>query len=295
MATQQALARSSAHAEPVLEVRRIGIGDLFDCLRKGVDDFLAMPSHVVFLTVIYPLAGLIFARLAFGYDLLPLVYPLAAGFALIGPVAAIGIYELSRRREKGLHASWREAFGVLRSRSLPSIAALAATLMALFVAWLLAAQTIYEFAFAGTRPASLQQFLEGIFMTPEGWSVILIGNAVGFLFALAAFSISAVSFPLLIDRRAGFSAAVATSLEAVRVNPVVMAVWAFMIAALLVIGSLPFLIGLTVVLPVLGHATWHLYRKVVRADGVPPARHWKSHRARRSAADFPSVLFPWAR
>jgi uncharacterized membrane protein len=295
MARPQSLARGAFNSEPIPAVHRIGVQDLFDCLRKGVDDFLAMPSHVVFLTVIYPLAGLIFARLAFGYDLLPLVYPLAAGFALVGPVAAIGVYELSRRREKGLRASWREAFSVLRSRSLPAIAALAAVLMALFALWLLAAQSIYEYAFGGTPPISLAYFVNDLFTTSEGWKLILIGNAVGFLFAVAAFSISVVSFPLLIDRRVSFSAAVATSLEAVRVNPSVMAVWAIIIAALLFIGSLPLLVGLAVVLPVLGHATWHLYRKVVDADGSPRPGLRPRNRSRRFAADFPSVLVPWAR
>jgi uncharacterized membrane protein len=295
MAQQATLTGIGLHGQSALAVRKIAVADLFDCLRRGIDDFMAMPSHVVFLSVIYPLAGVFFAYLAMGYDLLPLVYPLAAGFALVAPVAAIGVYELSRRREKGLHASWREAFGVFRSRSTPAIAALALTLLGLFVVWLLAAQTIYTYAFNGAQPVSLEQFIKDIFSTGEGWTLILIGNAVGFLFALAAFTISVVSFPLLLDRRVGFSAAVATSLEAVRVNPGVMAIWAAIIAALLAIGSLPFLIGLAVVLPVLGHATWHLYRKVVDADGTPRPGMWPRRKGRRYAADFPAVLVPWAR
>lgn len=287
----------SRRAEPAAlpAVRKIELADLGDCLSLGIDDFLAMPSHVVFLAALYPLAGLIFGYLAFGYDLLPLVYPFAAGFALVAPVAALGIYELSRRREKGLQASWREAFGVFRSRSLPAIAALTATLVGLFVLWLLAAQSIYEYVSLDTRPASLAQFLNSIFTTREGWTLILVGNAVGFLFALAAFSISVVSFPLLLDRRVGFAAAVATSLNAVRTNPFVMAVWALTIAVLLFLGSLPLLIGLAVVLPVLGHASWHLYRRVVDSDGMPRPGLRQRNRVHRYAADFPSALFPWAR
>lgn len=293
MAHAQAVSGTALQAEQMPVVRQIGVADLFDAIRMGFDDFFAMPSHVVFLTVIYPLAGLVFARLAFGYDLLPLVYPLAAGFALLGPVAAIGVYELSRRREKGLRTSWRDAFTVFRSRSLPSIAALAATLMALFVLWLLAAQSIYEYAFFDTRPASLEQFVGDIFATREGWALILVGNAVGFLFALVAFSISVVSFPLLLDRRIGFSGAVATSLAAVGANPGVMTLWAMIIAAALIVGSLPLLIGLAVVLPVLGHTTWHLYRKVVDANGSPRPGHRVRIKTKRFAADFPSALIPW--
>ena len=276
-------------------VRKIGLSDLADVLRKGVDDFLAMPSHVVFLCVLYPLVGLLVARIAFGYELVPLLYPLAAGFALIGPVAAIGIYELSRRREKGLQASWREAFGVLRSRSLPAIAALAGVLLAIFGAWLLAAQTIYETNFGSVPPTSLTQFAVDVLTTQAGWNLILYGNAVGFVFAVVVFVISAVSFPLLLDRRVSFSTAVGTSLEVVWKNPAVMIVWAAIIAGLLVLGSLPFLMGLAIVLPVLGHSTWHLYRKVVDADGNPRPGQWPRRKGRRSAADFPSALVPWTR
>lgn len=296
MAQPQALASATVHSTAAVPtVRKIGLADLADVLRKGVDDFLAMPSHVVFLCVLYPLAGLLFARIAFGYELVPLLYPLAAGFALVGPVAAIGVYELSRRREKGLHASWREAFGVLRSRSLPAIAALAGVLLIILGAWLLAAQTIYEVNFGTVPPVSLTQFATDVLTTPAGWNLILIGNAVGFVFAVVVFVISAVSFPLLLDRRVSFSTAIGTSLEAVRANPLVMTVWAMIIAGLLLLGSLPLLMGLAIVLPVLGHSTWHLYRKVVDADGNPRPGQWPRRKGRRFAADFPSALVPWTR
>jgi uncharacterized membrane protein len=295
MAQTATVSSAVAHADTAPTVRKITLSDLADALRKGVDDFLAMPSHVVFLCVLYPLAGLFFARIAFGYDLVPMLYPLAAGFALVGPLAAIGIYELSRRRERGLQASWKEAFGVLRSRSMPAIAALGAVLLAIFGAWLLAAQTIYETNFGTVPPVSLAQFATDILTTRAGWTLILLGNAVGFLFAVVVFMISAVSFPLLLDRRVSFSTAVGTSLEAIWENPLVMTVWAMIIAGLLLLGSLPLLMGLAIVLPVLGHSTWHLYRKVVDADGNPRPGQWPRRKARKSAADFPSALVPWTR
>jgi uncharacterized membrane protein len=276
-------------------VRRIGAADLYDALRKGVDDFAAMPSHVLFLGIVYPLAGIVFGRLALGYDMLPLVFPLIFGFALIGPVAAIGLYELSRRREKGLPATWRHAFSVLRSRSLPSIVALGSLLLAILVAWLVTAQTIYSASFGNLPPESLASFAHDVFNTQAGWNMIVAGGIAGFLFAVLAFAISVVSFPLLLDRDVGFSAAVATSLNAVRTNPATMALWAIIVATLLAIGSLPLLLGLTIVVPVLGHATWHLYRKVVEPGSSRRPSHRTRRRTRRYAADFPAVLFPWTR
>jgi uncharacterized membrane protein len=275
-------------------VRKISAGDLADALKKGTGDFLAMPSHVVFVGLIYPVVGLLFWRAATGYEFLSLLYPLVAGFALIGPFAAIGLYELSRRRERGLPTSWPKAFGVFRSRSLPAIAGLGALLMAIFIAWLFAAHTIYRLTLGEAQPASLAQFASDLFDTRAGWTLIIVGNVVGFLFALAAFSISVISFPLLLDRNVGFAAAVGTSLRAVAMNPITMALWGIIVAVLLAVGSLPFLLGLAVVMPILGHSTWHLYRKVVDASASPRAGHWRWNTTRRHAADFPAALYPWA-
>jgi uncharacterized membrane protein len=135
--------------------------------------------------------------------------------------------------------------------------------MAIFLTWLVTAQLIYSATFGGVTPVSLGGFVADILTTQQGWTLIVVGNAVGFLFALVAFTISVVSFPLLLDRDVGFAAAVATSARAVVANPFTMALWGLIVAAALAIGSLPLLIGLAVVMPVLGHSTWHLYRKVV--------------------------------
>lgn len=255
-------------ADPV--VRKIGVADLRDALARGYDDFMATPTQLVLLGVIYPLVGLVAGRAASGGDLLPLFYPLVAGLSLMGPVAAVGIYELSRRRERGLEVSWLNAFDVLRSPSLPSIAGLGVMLGVIFLAWLAAAQLVYRATMGSAPPASVGDFLQRVLTTPEGWSLILVGNAVGFLFALLVLTLTVVSVPLLLDREVGLRVAVRTSVRAVLANPVTMALWGLIVAAVLFIGCLPLFVGLAVAMPVLGHATWHLYRKVVEAPRLVP-------------------------
>ncbi len=277
-----------------LSIRHIGLADLKDALAKGVDDFSAMPTHAMFLCVVYPIIGLVLARLAFGYSILPLIYPLASGFALVGPLAALGLYELSRRREGGLDTSASHAFDVLRSSSIGAIAALGILLLMIVGVWLAIANAIYVADFGYAPPASLRQFAHDILTTPAGWNLIIVGNGVGFCFAALVLTIGVVSFPLLLDRDVGAAVALLTSIRAVAGNPLTMAAWGLIVAVLLALGSLPFFLGLTVVLPILGHATWHLYRKVIepaaspQPDIRPPPR-------RRSAVDFPVNLFPWIR
>jgi uncharacterized membrane protein len=272
-------------------VRKIGLADLREALAKGIDDFWAMPTHVIFLSIIYPVAGLVLARLTFSYDVLPLLFPLAAGFTLVGPFAAIGLYELSRRREQGLDASWQHAFDVLRSQSTDGIIALGVLLMVIFLLWLATAQAIYVATFGYEPAATIPHFIERLFTTRAGWTLIIVGNGVGFLFAALVLTISVVSFPLLLDREIGAAGALITSVRVVLANPVTMALWGLLVACLLALGTLPFFLGLAIVVPVLGHSTWHLYRKAVVADRDPHQEHPRPPRRRRYAAQFPAALF----
>ena len=244
-------------------VKAISFSDLRDVLARGWDDFCAWPTHAIYLCLIYPIVGLALGGLALGYTVLPMVFPLAAGFALLGPFAALVMYELSRRREMGEPASFGAAVGVLNSPSFPAIAALGLLLMGLFLAWLYVARDIYQSQFGVLAPDSAVSFLHDVFTTPAGWRLMLYGNLAGLLFAVIAFCVSVISFPMLLDRDVGAATALMTSVRAVAANPVVMAGWGLIVAALLVLGSIPAFIGLAVVMPVLGHATWHLYRKVV--------------------------------
>ena len=276
-------------------IRRITPADLWDALAKGWDDFSAMPTHAVFLCVMYPLIGIALAGLTLGYALVPLLYPLAAGFALLGPFAAMGLYELSRRREAGVDVSASDALGVLASPSIGAIVALGVLLTMIFLIWVATANAIYVAAFGYAAPASIGQFMNDVLTTPAGWTLILAGNGVGFLFALVALTISVVTFPLLLDRDIGAAGALLTSVRAVLANPVPMALWGLTVAVLLALGSLPLFLGLPVVLPVLGHATWHLYRKVVEPDPNPRPEYRPQQKGPRYAADFPANLLPWTR
>jgi uncharacterized membrane protein len=250
-------------ADTVTAVRRINAADLKDALAQGLADFQANRTDVIFLCVIYPVIGLILGRFASGGGMWPLLFPLASGFALIGPLAAVGLNEMSRRREGGDEISWVAAFGVLRAPSIGAIAMLGLLLIALFLLWLMTAQAIYVVTLGPKPPVSLSAFVSDVLTTGPGWVMIGVGIGVGFLFAVLVLAISVVSFPLLLDRNAGIGTAVSTSLRAVAASPGTMALWGLIVAFGLVIGSLPLFVGLVVVLPVLGHATWHLYRKVV--------------------------------
>jgi len=283
------LPADAAGALPV--VRKITPDDLKDALRKGLDDFWAMPTHILFLGLIYPVVGLIIGRAAFGYDVVPLLYPLAAGFALLGPIGGIGLYELSRRREAGMDTSWKHGLDVFHSPSLPGIAAVGLLLLVLFGLWIGVAEALYVTAFGYGEPPSLSAFFNDMFGTPQGHWLIVVGNAAGFLFALLALMISVVSFPLLLDRNVGPAVAILTSVRAVIENPVTMALWGLIVAALLAVGFATFFIGLAIVVPVLGHATWHLYRRVVAPIDAPHPLYNPVRKGIRFGADFPANLF----
>jgi uncharacterized membrane protein len=282
-----------ASAAPV--IRTIGLPELHRALQRGWEDFKAVPSHAIILCIIYPVLGLMLARAVHGYSVLPLLFPLAAGFALLGPFAALGLYEMSRRRERGEPATAWDALEVVRSPSFGAILGLGVLLLALFVTWVATAQAIYIAAFGYAGATGISDFADRVLTTPQGWWLIVVGCGVGFLFALVALCISVVSFPLMLDRHAGAGDAMVTSLRAVARNPVPMAAWGLIVAVLLVAGSLPAFLGLAVVIPLLGHATWHLYRETIEPELDPQPLPPRAHRERKPAADFPANLFPWRR
>ena len=246
-------------------IRKIGLNDLWQSLREGFDDFDARPTLGVFLTILYPLFALLLTLFLIGENRLHLAFPMVAGFTLIGPVVSVGLVEMSRRRERGLDLSWRSTFDFVHSASFAPVLALSIVLVLLYVAWLFMAEFLYFGLFGQDPPISASDFVTQLVTTRRGGALIFYGIPLGFVFAVTALAISVVAFPLVLDRPASAATAVAVSLRAVASNPMVMAVWGVIVAALLAAGTIVFLVGLAAVVPILGHATWHLYRKVVES------------------------------
>src|SRR5438552_3139161 len=245
-------------------IRTIGLKDLWQSLKEGYDDFSATATLGVHLAILfYLLFALLLTLFLVGGNLLHLAFPVVAGLTLIGPVVSVGLFEISRRRERGLDVSWRSTFDFVHSASFAPILALSVLMMLLYVAWLFTAQFLYFGIFGEDPPASASDFVTQLVTTRRGAALIWYGILLGFLFAVTALAMSVVAFPLLLDRPASAATAVAISIRAVASNLMVMAVWGVIVVVLLAAGAIVFLIGLAAVLPILGHATWHLYRKVV--------------------------------
>ncbi len=253
---------SGRDTDPIV-LRDLTMADLRTALSKGVQDFSALRTDVMFIVLVYPILGVLLTWFALNRDMLPLVFPMMSGFAIVGPVAAVGLYEMSRRREAGLPTGWGDAFGVIASPSFLPIVVLGGYLAVLFVGWMFAAGAIYKLTLGPEAPQSLAQFITDIFGTAAGWTMLIAGVAVGGLFALAALAVTLVSFPLLIDRHVGLPRAVVTSVRVVRKSPAVALTWGLIVALLLALGAATLFVGLIFVLPILGHATWHLYRRAV--------------------------------
>ena len=254
---------------PQPKVRRIGPEDCLAALTEGFDDFISMPTYPVFVGLFYGVAGIAIAAFSSLGNAVHLMFPLAAGFAIIGPFVAIGLYEMSRRRERGLPVRWRDAFATLGSPASPSILAFGLLLFAIFAAWIWAADLLYVWLYGPNPPAAAMPFLKDVLTSDRGWTLIVVGGLVGFCFAALALCISVVSIPLMLDRDVGLVPALEASLRTTRDNPLAVALWGLIVAVALVLGSVPLFFGLAVVMPVLGHATWRLYRKAIERD---PAR-----------------------
>ena len=244
-------------------VRRITADDLTTALRQGLDDFNVKRGEILMLAFIYPVVGLIACVAAFNGNTVALAFPIAAGLSIMGPAVASGFYEIAWRRERGEDGAWFHFFDAWRGRSGVALLMLTAGLLVLFMAWVATAWGIYEATLGRAPYAGLSDFVSRLFTTPAGWALIVVGNLAGLVFAAVALAVSAVSFPMLVDRDVDALTAVRTSLGAVAASPAVFARWGVMVAAFLVLGAIPLFIGLAVVLPVLGYATWHLYTRTV--------------------------------
>lgn len=250
-------------AAPEIPVRTLSARDLNLSLREGWNDFLAMRGDLIFIGMLYPLVGIVAAWTATDSNLLPLLFPIAAGISLLGPIVAVGFYELARRQEAGLESDWSHFFDVRKRPSFDELGAVAALLIGIFLLWVAVAAGLYLALWGTGFPDSLGAFLSRLFTTSEGWALIIIGNLVGACFAVLVLAISFVSLPMLVDCNVDARTAVSTSIRAFRANKGLIIRWGLTVGVLLVLGSIPVFIGLAAVLPWLGYATWHLYTHVV--------------------------------
>ncbi|PZN94172.1 MAG: hypothetical protein DCF31_10450 [Alphaproteobacteria bacterium] len=246
-------------------VRSLSTADLDWALRSGWDDFKAKRGDLILLPFIYAAVGLLAAWFAFNQALFPLIFPLVGGFALVGPLAAAGFYELARRCESGEDSSWWHFLDPIKGPSRLPMMALTGMLALLFLGWMVVANALYGATLGTLAPATPAEFVRDLFGTSQGWTMIIVGNLVGAIIATLTLAVAAFSFPMVVDRRGGdATSAVATSVAAFRRNPGVMIGWGLRVAGILVLAALPLFVGLMVALPLLGYATWHLYTRAVQ-------------------------------
>jgi uncharacterized membrane protein len=250
----------SGKVDPV--VRRISASDIAEALGQGLRDFQALPLYGLAFGALYAAGGILIVLCFTAFGMVYLVYPLAAGFALIGPFVAIGLYEVSRRRETGQPVSFAAIWSAVRSRS--EIGWMAFVTLFFFVVWMYQVRLLIALLLGlNASFSSLREFVTLLLTTNEGFLFLAIGNLDGAALSLILFSLTVVSFPLLLDREVDFVTAMVTSVRAVVMSPLPMIGWAAMIVLLLIVSAIPYFLGLIVTLPVLGHATWHLYRRIV--------------------------------
>jgi uncharacterized membrane protein len=247
---------------PQLEIRNIEIADVIECIEKGVRDFAHAPKYGLFFGAVYAVGGLLIVWAAFALDYPYLAYPFIMGFALFAPFGAAGTYEISRRLENREPLSWAVVLGAVWSRAGKELAWLALVSLFTFIIWLYIAFFLF-LVFYGAQMPTLTQLFAHIFTTGYGLTFLLVGNALGAVIALFVFSFTAISPPLIVDRDVDFVTALMTSVRAVVTNPRPMLAWAVVIGADLAISFVTLFVALLVIFPVLGHTTWHLYRRLI--------------------------------
>lgn len=256
------MAELQADPDPLPEIRTITLRDIARSLRGGLRDFLRAPLFGLFFAAVYAFGGLYILRIYAAAGQEWWIAPFSVGFPLLGPFAAVGLYEVSRRIEAGQPLVWRQVLGVVFAQKDRQIPALAAVIIVFFLFWVFVAHALFAL-FVGLRAFSGGMDLAQLFLTGNGPVMLLIGTVVGAAFAGALFAISVVGLPLLLDREVDFVTAMIHSVQACLANPLPMLAWGATIAALLLAGMLPWFMGLFIVLPVLGHASWHMYRCLV--------------------------------
>jgi len=273
MATKTVVRGGAARKAAKVPVRKISNQDLNVALRQGLDDFLTFRGDIVFAGLVYTLIGIAAVVMTTSMPLMPFFFPVVAGVGLLGPVAAVGFYELAKRREAGeTNLHWFNFLDVRKRSGVDDMGIVAGLLLAIFFGWLLAAGLLYAVIFGWATPQSIGDFLAMVFTTPRGWTLIVAGAVVGAIFGWLVLALSVVSMPMLVDRDLSAADAVSASWRAAHANKQQMVRWGLIVLGLLILGSIPLFVGLAFVLPWLGYATWHLYTRLIDRDALQAAR-----------------------
>ncbi|MEF3046661.1 DUF2189 domain-containing protein [Pseudotabrizicola sp. L79] len=256
------MAEDVVHSRPMPEIMLLDLGDLRAALTAGWADFRAAPLFGLFFSAVYVLGGwmIYWAMTTKGQIWWTIIA--GAGFPILGPFIACGFYEVSRRLEQGAALAWPEVLGVIFRQKDRQIPTMAAIVVVFFLFWNFLAHMIFALFLGQATLTNITSSLD-VFLTTEGLTMLAFGTVVGALFAGVLFALTVVSLPLLLDREVDFITAMIASWSLVMANPRVMAVWAFLIAAGLFLGMISGFLGLFLVLPLFGHATWHLYRRAL--------------------------------
>ncbi len=248
---------------PTFEIKNATIADLRSALAMGIRDFLNAPLFGLFFGSVFAVGGLVLFYSIFRLQVFWLAYPLVIGFSLVGPFAATGLYEVSRRLEQDKPLVWSEVLGVIWLQHRREFGWMAFVTLFIFWIWMYQIRTLVAVFFGFAGFADLSGFLEAVFTTSNGWTFLLVGHLVGAIISLALFVLTVISCPLLLDREVDFVTAMLTSIRSVLASPVVLVLWGGFVVLAVMLSAVPAFLGLLVVLPVLGHATWHLYRRLI--------------------------------
>lgn len=251
---------TNAAADPLPLIGQVTVPELWVCLKAGADDFRRAPAFGLFFSAVYVLGGFLLLTLGAGHVTWTLATSL--GFPLAAPFAAVGLYEVSRRLEAGQPLNWGAVLGVIwaeRGRQIPWMGAI---IVFYFLFWTFLAHMIFALFMGFSTMTNISQSFD-VFFTPEGIRMILVEIGVGAVLAFVLFSLTVVSLPLLLEKEVDFVSAMILSFRMVLANLPVMLIWAALIAVLTFLALLPWFLGLLIVLPILGHATWHVYRRAL--------------------------------
>lgn len=252
------------------QVNRITVSDLKESLSEGLSDFARAPLFGLFFGGFYAVGGMAILSCILLLDMAYLAYPALLGFALVGPFVAVGLYEVSRRLEQGTPLKWGEVLGVVLAQRKRELAWMAFVMLFVFIMWMYQVRILLALFLGFQSFSTFGEFMGTLLTTQEGLTFLAVGHIVGAVVSLVLFSLTVVSCPLLLEREVDFVTAMITSVKTVATSPLAMLGWGVFVVLAVLFSALPLFLGLVFVLPILGHATWHLYRRAVTPlDGAP--------------------------